>query len=740
MLRSATKNQQRFVAGGLACGTGAVALGINRRSSHVFLEEAKQFSTTKYTPPVLPSRSEQLERLSSVKEYDVLVIGGGATGCGAALDAQMRGLNTALIERGDFSSETSGRSTKLIWAGIRYIATATGQLLRFKNITRPINALSDFSSELKMVVGAHKERRILLENNPHLTNWVPIAVPMKTWTVWPAPLGHPIFSLVPMVLPAVFKFYDSLSGFSCPPSHIMSRSRAQRKFPQLDEDFKYVSVFYEGQHNDSRTATCIALTAAEEGAAIANYTEMVETICDDSGKAVGIVAQDKISGEKIKIFAKSIIFCGGPFTDELRKVEDPNCKPAVRGAAGTHIVLPGYYTPDGFGLLDVNTSDGRFLFFLPWEGATLVGTTDRKGPVTSSPGPPEEEIQFLLHESEKYLSKDLCVRRSDVLSAWQGFRPLASDPHAPPDAPISRDHVISTNPDTGITFITGGKWTTYREMAEDVIDRVIKEKNLSAGPCRTVGRPLRGGVGYSKNISIQLMQQFGTSEASSKHLAKTYGVNAFDVCKLAKPTGKTWPRFGHLLIEGFPYLECEVEWVCKNEMAVTVKDMLTIRTRLAFLNSDAAKTAAPKVADLMSKFFGWSKAEKKQQLDEAEKYLAEFGGRIPQNEATQLSTMTQTDIHSLFETFDRDHNGYIDFAEMIQMSKHLGYNLTEAQAKKSFERMDLDHNGRITEEHFAQWWNTTGPDDELRKELGQQMKSSADKLGKGSESRGTVFG
>merc|ERR1712238_117443 len=246
---------------------------------------------------------------------------------------------------------------------------------------------------------------------------------------------------------------------------------------------------YEGQHNDARTATCIALAAAEEGATITNHTEMVgivregdlndesTTLKKGEGKAVGAIVRDKISGKEFVVRARSIIFAGGPFTDGMRKMEDPKSKPAVNGAAGTHIILPGYYSPDGFGLLDVNTSDGRFLFFLPWEGNTLVGTTDRKGTPTSSPGPPEDDVQYLLKECEKYISPDLKIRRSDVLSSWQGWRPLASDPNAPPGAPASRDHVISVNPDTGITFIVGGRigWKTAKNST---VTRMEKTSSL----------------------------------------------------------------------------------------------------------------------------------------------------------------------------------------------------------------------------------------------------------------------
>eukprot|EP00588_Corethron_pennatum_P007367 CAMPEP_0194286946 /NCGR_PEP_ID=MMETSP0169-20130528/33648_1 /TAXON_ID=218684 /ORGANISM="Corethron pennatum, Strain L29A3" /LENGTH=750 /DNA_ID=CAMNT_0039033497 /DNA_START=37 /DNA_END=2289 /DNA_ORIENTATION=+ len=750
MLRYAARNSRLLAAAGTAGGTIIVGTtylweepssleGDNRDQVPTDAESAD----VSYAPISLPSRKDQVNRLSNGKTFDVLVIGGGATGCGAALDAQMRGLDTALIERGDFASETSGRSTKLIWAGIRYIGTALGQLLRFKNLIRPLDAMGDFKGEFKMVLGAHKERKIMLENNPHLTSWVPIAVPIKTWISWPPPMGHPLFAFAPVTLPAVFKFYDGLGGFTCPPSHIMSKSRARRKFPQLDQDVKYVSVFYEGQHNDARTATCIALTAAEEGATVTNHVEMIGVLREngDKGKAIGIRARDNMTGKEFEVHAKAIVFAGGPFTDGMRKIEDPNCKNAVNGAAGTHIVLPGYYCANGIGMLDINTSDGRFLFFLPWQGSTLVGTTDRKEDAVSKPGPPEDEIQWLLSEAEKYLSSELKVRRSDVLSAWQGFRPLASDPHAPPGAPASRDHTISTNPDTGITFITGGKWVTYREMAEDVIDRVVKLNSLSdkAGPCKTEKRILRGGIGYTRGVPIKLVQDFGVSEETAKHLARTYGMNAFDVCRNAQPTGKRWPRSGNLLIEGYPFLECEIEWACKNEMVVTVKDMMCLRTRLAFLNSEAAKTVAPRVAEIMQKALGWSKLEKNRQLQEAEEYLAQFGGPNMSKDAI-YSAATITDIQDMFKTFDQKQTGYIDFDEMLLMAKKLGFPMTKMQAEKQFKSMDLDGNNKITEKEFITWWHEAGPDDELRKNLGNKFQSNVEKLGTGSDSRGIMFG
>lgn len=228
---------------------------------------------------------------------------------------------------------------------------------------------------------------------------------------------------------------------------------------------KYCSIFYEGQHDDARTNLALAQTSAQHGAAVANYVEVQGLLKDPlTQKVIGVVAKDLLSNELFEVHAKSIVFCGGPFTDELRKLEDPNCKNVVSGAGGIHIVLPSYYAPNGIGLVDMSTSDGRFLFFLPWEGHVVVGTTDHATKPTMRPIATEDEIKWVLAEASKYLSPELKVRREDVLSAWSGIRPLAADPHAQDTASVSRDHVISYNKETGVVFVAGGKWTTYREM------------------------------------------------------------------------------------------------------------------------------------------------------------------------------------------------------------------------------------------------------------------------------------
>jgi glycerol-3-phosphate dehydrogenase len=353
----------------------------------------------------------------------------------------------------------------------------------------------------------------MIDKQPHLTNWVPIAIPFTQWHVTPPPFNHKLFAFFPILAPFVLKVYDAMSNFTCPPSYILTKRKAKEIFPQLSgKDIKYCAVFYEAQHNDSRTNIAIAMSAAEYGAHIANYVEMVDTIRNDEGKVVGVKALDRMTLKEFDIHAKHVVFAGGPFTDSMREMESSSSsslnnsddgndnpphtttpmKPAIAGASGTHIVLPGYYCPANIGLLDYNTSDGRFLFFLPWEKHTLVGTTDTKCPAETLPTPPEDEVQWILNECEKYLSKDLHVRRSDVLSAWRGWRPLAVDPHAPPGAPVSRDHVISENPDTGVLFVAGGKWTTWREMSEEVVDKIVGE----SGPkCKTLDISLFGGDG-----------------------------------------------------------------------------------------------------------------------------------------------------------------------------------------------------------------------------------------------------
>jgi len=446
----------------------------------------------------------------------------------------------------------------------------------------------------------------------------------------------------------------------------MTPTRARRKFPQLNNDeIKYCSVFYEGMHDDARTNLAIALTAATHGAAITNYTEVVDLISESGdnqsqgGRVVGAIVRDRISGELITVRAKSVLICGGPFTDSLRKMESGEGKPfasAVTGSSGIHIVLPSYFAPPSFGFVDMSTSDGRFMFFLPWEGHIVVGTTDHKCKADNfRPEPSENEIQWILNELSKYLSPELKVQRKHVLSAWSGIRPLAIDPHNlggadGSTAAASRDHIVSHNPESGVVFVAGGKWTTYREMAEDGIDKLVKVSQLyrrdgSKVPASsTLTVPLVGKDGYSETLHIQLLQEFGDSISIStaSHLVRAYGGRARDVLHMKPLTIATTTNInssssnsnntGNLLtplVKGYPYVEAEVVYAVRNEYALRIEDIIARRTRLAFLNREAALSVIPRVAHLMKAELGWSDAQMAEEIRECVHFLQSFGGPKP---------------------------------------------------------------------------------------------------------------
>ncbi|GKY92138.1 hypothetical protein MPSEU_000185200 [Mayamaea pseudoterrestris] len=691
-------------------------------------------------PKGIPSRAEQIRRLqqnanesidandassdndkdhssqasdsAAAAPFDVLVIGGGATGAGIALDAATRNLRVACIERGDFASETSSRSTKLIWAGLKYLGTATSALLSVNLITNPRQTIIDFTEELRMVKHCHQERRYMVEQQKHLTNWIPIVVPFDAWYVSPPPMDNKLFGFIPFLAPLVFKFYDALSSFSCPPSYMLSKSRAKQVFPQLGIDekhIKYCAVFYEAQHNDARTNLAIAMTAAQRGAAIANYVEAIDFIRNENGIVIGAKVMDRTTGKTWNVYANKIVLAGGPFTDGLRKMEvddeqQHQVKEAVQGASGTHIVLPGYFMPKDLGLLDMNTSDGRFLFMLPWQGHTLVGTTDKKNRAETLPSAPEDEIEWLLNECQKYLSPDLKMKRSDVLSSWRGWRPLAVDPNAAPGAPVSRDHIISENPTSGVMFVAGGKWTTWRLMAEEVTDRVVGQH----GPkCLTLNIKLHGGDGFSDHLTVDLIQKYGLDEDVAEHLVRTYGARAVEVCELGNATGHSDKHSAsERLIQGFPYVSAEVTFACR-EYACTIEDVLSRRTRLAFLNQKAALEAVPRVADIMAHELGWTDQVKQKQVAAAEGYIASYGGHLS---AALTNSVNITDAvvdspESLFTALDLNGDGFIDRQGVSQVVHRLGLDLSDNEVEKVIAEMDASGQGRVTVAAFKKWWD-----------------------------------
>ncbi|XP_055726696.1 glycerol-3-phosphate dehydrogenase, mitochondrial-like isoform X4 [Salvelinus fontinalis] len=499
-IRKAVKGTAVIASGGLVAFYGLTKLTeYRKKQARLSRVEAVEQVNMAFQDE-LPSRQAQLMALRNTQEFDVLVVGGGATGSGCALDAVTRNLKTALVERDDFSSGTSSRSTKLIHGGVRYLQKAIVKL--------------DYEQYM-MVKEALHERSNLLNIAPHLTALLPIMLPIYKW--WQLPYYW-----------AGIKIYDLVAGAQClKSSYILTKTKALELFPMLKKD-KLVGaiVYYDGQHNDARMNLAIALTAARYGAAIANYTEVVhllKRVDPQMGKerVCGAHCRDVITGQEFDVRAKCVINATGPFTDALRKMDDQKNPNICQPSAGVHIVIPGYYSPDNMGLLDPATSDGRVIFFLPWEKMTIAGTTDTPTEITPHPIPMEEDINFILTEVRNYLSPDVEVRRGDVLAAWSGIRPLVTNPNSKDTQSICRNHIVHIS-DSGLVTIAGGKWTTYRSMAEDTLDAAVKAHNLSAGPSKTVGLMLEGAKDWTPTMYIRLVQDYGLEVEEELSAAKQF--------------------------------------------------------------------------------------------------------------------------------------------------------------------------------------------------------------------------
>lgn len=645
-------------------------------------------AATCFPEPVLreiPSREAQLMTLQNTSEFDILVIGGGATGCGCALDAVTRGLKTALVERNDFASGTSSRSTKLIHGGVRYLQKAITNL---------------DVEQYRMVKEALHERANLLEIAPHLSAPLPIMLPLYKW--WQLPYYW-----------VGIKLYDLVAGSHClKSSYVLSKSRALEHFPMLQKD-KLVGaiVYYDGQHNDARMNLAIALTAARYGAATANYMEVVSLLKKtdpETGKELvsGARCKDMLTGHEFNVRAKCVINATGPFTDSVRKMDDEDVVPICQPSAGVHIVMPGYYSPENMGLLDPATSDGRVIFFLPWEKMTIAGTTDSPTDVTHHPIPSEDDINFILNEVRNYLSCDVEVRRGDVLAAWSGIRPLVTDPKSADTQSISRNHVVEVS-DSGLITIAGGKWTTYRSMAEDTVNKAVQLHNLNAGPGRTVGLFLQGGQDWSPTLYIRLVQDYGLESEVAQHLAKTYGDKAFDVAKMASVTGKRWPVVGVRLVSEFPYIEAEVKYGIK-EYACTAVDMISRRTRLAFLNVQAAEEALPKIVDIMGRELNWSELRKQEELEIATRFLYYEMGYKSRTE--QLTDSTEISLlppdidryKKRFHMFDEDEKGFITIVDVQRVLESINVQMDEDTLHEILCEVDLNKNGQVELHEFLQ--------------------------------------
>ncbi len=504
------------------------------------------------------SREENLLKAKAANEWDIIIIGGGATGLGSALDAASRGYKTLLLEQADFSSGTSSRSTKLVHGGVRYLA----------------------QGNIGLVKEALHERGILLENAPHLVKMRGFVIPaFRWWEKYFYGLG--------------LKIYDWMArGWRLDKTILLSPSEVRGMLPNLRKRKVGGGVLYfDGQFDDARLAINIAQTAVEQGGVLLNYMKVGGLKTTASGRVSGVEVVDQLNGESHTFNGRVVVNAAGVFVDDILKMSNPKRAPLVKASQGIHLVLDKSFLPGSHALMIPATSDGRVLFAVPWQNHLLVGTTDSLVETHSlEPVAREDEIAFILETIQDYLDKK--PKREDVLSVFAGLRPLVQPSEEKGTKDISRDHKLERSA-PGLLTITGGKWTTYRRMAEDTIDQAVVEGNLEKKPCITETLKIHG---YTATPDVR-----GLS---------TYGSDAEKIRNLIRET----PILGARIHEEYPYLQAQVVWAVKNEMAQTLEDVLARRLGILFVNARAALLMADKVTELMAEILGKDQHWKAQQI------------------------------------------------------------------------------------------------------------------------------
>ena len=587
---------------------GASVVAVGGSLAYVYSQTPTPVSVYNYDSRPQLDRFKNLQNLRN-DLYDVVVIGGGATGSAIALDGASRGLKVALIERSDFSSGTSSRSTKLLHGGVRYLKDA------FFNL--------DFGL-LKLVYEALRERAHMISASPHISQPLAILIPLYSY-----------FDIVQYYFG--IKMYEfaaqiaTLFNTQIPGSYMMSKSASMYTFPLLrPEGLKAGMMYFDGQHNDSRVNMLMALTASIpdyihgwEAATIANHVTVVSTIAGKDGQLCGVECVDNLTGEKFKVTGKVIINATGPFVDSIRKMANPNCIDLIIPAGGVHIVMPKLYSPPTVGLLIPETSDGRVLFYLPWENNTCVGTTDAKSPLTALPVASEKDVEFIISESAKYLQIVESDVKKDVTAAWCGIRPLVRDLDSTDTSKLSRDHIVEIDEKSGLVTIAGGKWTTCRLMAEQTVDKALAKhrgKIHAKFPCRTWFIKLFGSEVsdvpapiLANQTCLHLCREFGIESDDASHLVRNYGpVNAREICAM----GLLDP-----LVPNQRILKAEVQWAVQHEMAETVVDVIGNRTRLAFIDPKATREILEDIVEQIGEVKKWTTQRKIEEFDSASMFL-----------------------------------------------------------------------------------------------------------------------
>jgi glycerol-3-phosphate dehydrogenase len=499
--------------------------------------------------------------------WDIAIVGGGATGMGVAVDAAARGLSVVLVEAYGFGKGTSSRSTKLVHGGVRYLE----------------------QGNIPLVMSALKERGLLRQNAPHLVHDLAFVVPNYSW--WEAPFYG-----------IGLKLYDMLAGkYGFGASKLLSKEETLERLPALEpEELRGGVVYYDGQFDDARLLIHLAMTAADHGAALLNYCPATGLLRDAEDYVNGVTAHDGESGEELTIAARIVVNATGVFTDSIRQMADPNAEPLMVTSQGIHLVFHRSFLKGDTALMVPKTSDGRVLFVIPWHGHAVAGTTDTPVDAPSlEPRPLEEEIEFILETAGRFLVRP--PTRKDVLAVYVGLRPLVKGDGK--TSALSRDHVIHVDT-SGLLTITGGKWTTYRHMAEDCVNHAITLGKLPDIDCPTRNLRIHGYI----------------EDSSSLGSLEVYGADAQKIRALAQST----PSLAARLHPDLPYIAAEVVWAAREEMARTVEDVLARHTRALFLNAAAAIAMAGPVAKLLAAELGRDQSWVAEQVEEFTELVQQY--------------------------------------------------------------------------------------------------------------------
>ncbi|HTC33846.1 MAG TPA: glycerol-3-phosphate dehydrogenase/oxidase [Bryobacteraceae bacterium] len=533
--------------------------------------------------------------------FDVCVIGGGASGASCALDAQLRGLKTVLVDAGDFASGTSTASTKMAHGGVRYLQ----------------EAITDLDvHQYRLVENALRERALMLRNAPYLTRTMEFLVPCFThFDEFYYGLG--------------MKMYDWISGkSSLLPSRILTREEALFRMPAMQSKSLTGAVAYaDGQFDDARYGVALVETFDELGGAALNYARVTSLERRADGMLAAAVVTDQISKQTIRIAARSFVNATGPFSDVIRQLASAKVSPRMSPSKGVHILFPLDGFPESDALLVPKTEDGRVIFAVPWNGRLLVGTTDTGYTPGEEMVVTRQEIEYLLRQLNPYLSSPL--HADQVVSGFAGVRPLVSAQGVKETKKLIRDDEVEFDAESGLISILGGKWTTHRLMGEETIDRVQQYLGEPTTPAQTPEHPLSGSADYRWDYWEMLSSEFHLPAATAQHLAHKYGTAAASVMKLAESD----PSLALPLVEGEAPIRAQVVYAARHEMAVTLEDVLARRVGLQLIGWRLAIRAASVAAELLGSELGWSAAEQTAAVDQYVgkiNHMLEVAGQAPE--------------------------------------------------------------------------------------------------------------